>query len=365
MSTAFSIEYETITSGLNASDITIYETSSGFLVEAPRKAYGEWFIKFNTEKQGDFFDVLFSYKLNSKVVYLPRLDIYFYQNDVDLNDSDFQDSGFAEEACYSYSARNGNELIESQGWFKMWGEENCYSFGNVAKGYNGTCTFFDDNYGPESPAIEINRTYVENIRATCKKTKDFTIVIHSKLISPTKQNNTWGIFNFVIGEESIIIKENDTGKTSLPVFPKKSELIHDNKTPIDDFFIFMATPEGRLIGFGVTAAVILLFGLIAIMRIKKAGLADSDLPKLSSGRKAEAKIGGTILLGLDEEDGRMSIDENQQIVTEKKTFDKGINIAKEAIKNKEAADQIEKKLTDAGYNSKEIGEIINKANKSK
>ena len=367
MSLALSIEYETVVRGLNASDITVYETSNGFYVESPRKAYGEWFIKFNTEKQGDIFDVLFTYNIDSQVIYLPRIDLYFYQNDVNLNSTSFLDSGYADDACYSYTARNGNELIERQGWFKMWGEQNCYSFKNSEKGYNGTCTFFDDNYAPETPTIVINKTYIENIRANCRKTNDFTIVIHSKLISPTKKNNTWEIYNFVIGEESIIIKDNASKKPNTPSFPKKSELIHDNRTPVDEFFIFMATNEGRLVGFGVTAVIIVLFGLIAVMRIKKAGAENNmSLPPKGEGVKtADEKMGGTILLNSSDDDERMTIGEDQQIVTEKKNFDRGIIIAKDAISKNEAADQIEKKLMDAGYNSEEIGEIINKANQLK
>ncbi len=296
---SIAIDVELTTSGLNASGFTLNETESSFMVSAPKKTFGEWFLKINTGKRGDRFDFSFSFRIDVGTSFIPRLDVYFYDRDVNLSNPDFVKHGFADEACYVYSVRNGNSLNEIRGFFELWGKANCYSYDSSKGEYNGSCEHFSGDYSSENPPIALNQTYVKSFTVDCGDSKNLTILFHSKLLAPAKKDVYWEISNIVVGEERIEPRKKEN-QSIAPILPAKQVIIENKRTPLDDFIDFLMSATGRLVGFAVTVVFIIFFGFIAIMRIKRAEkeIEEEVEEKTFTGRK---EIGGTVLIGPDDE----------------------------------------------------------------
>ena len=372
ISSASAVSFDNISIGLNTTDVTISRTDTGFLVDAPRKSFAEWFYEINTDKIGSNFIVSFAYRVKSGSSFLPRIDVYFYPDNVDISDKNFQKSGFSDQSCYSYTARNGNSLLEKEGWFEMWGEKQCYQFDSKNNRYNGTCDYYDTGFSADNPAIVSNATYSRELQVKCPNSRNFTVVVHSKLLSAWRENE-WEISDIVIGEDAIGFTGGGETNTK-PTFRAKETTLFEQRTPLDDAMAFIISPTGRMLGFGATVVAILLFGLATILRIKRTERDIVEEPPEKKRRGDEGtKVGGTLLIspgGPDEEEmnEKESNERKLEILKMKfgedkrdKSMDEGVAIVKKGIDGKESMADVEKELVSRGFSPEEIAEIVEKA----
>ena len=307
--------------------------------------------------------------MNGDDDFLFRYFMYFYPDDVDLEDEAFQ-AAPVEDACFFYSAMNGPRplivtpyvVTEPEPYAETWGEGDCYSYNSSKSTYTGDCEHHDVR-DKNNPVIKKSKPLTRTLNVKCLGSKNFTILLTSQVFSPAKLS--WRVYDLSVNQQKL---ETASGPGTQVGEPEQApetyergtdsdSLVDSKEFSMEELTEFLRTDFGNfLIMAGPIVFIIVTFFFFLH---RKRGKGAEDVIET----RPEDRLMGTKVLSPEEmeDSGADSEYPSYEAPGKKLSLDQGLQLAKAGLRNNQPVNKIEQGLIDAGFSPQEVTVILKRA----